>query len=605
MTHDSKITRRRSNSSLRLVALACAVATVAILGCKRASRANGEVSRNWTPPQQEAYLGVPAAEVHNVIQKRLASTPPASINADAWKHVKRLYGTFSNTLLWLNEKGAHQPRVSALLNTVADADSDALRLDDYPLVDLSRSLAAIDKEKPTAEELADADLFLSATFVGYGESMLSGQTDPATLGQNWHINSREERVDSALALTLREDDFKAGLVRMRPQDPGYDSLRVQFMRFRDLVSHGTTWDSVPSGRQLKPGDADSPARLAALRARLSAEGYSSDSGATVAADTATDATSTAKADTAKGSKKGPHVQRTGPGIYDRRLAGAVADFQARHSIGVDSMLGKETVDAMNVSAEYRLAQVAANLERYRWMPRALGNRYIIVNVPQFHLEAHDSGQKALEMKVIVGQEYEDKATPVFSDSMEFVIFRPYWNIPDAIANKEVWPKVSANPSYLAANDMDVYTDHGTRRVRQLPGPKNALGLVKFMFPNDFNIYLHDTPNGELFKKDVRAFSHGCIRLEKPAELAQWVLGWDADRVQQAMHSETNNHQVNLPQKIPVYIVYFTTYARDGQLYFGNDLYDRDSKLVQKVLSVAQQSPETVKALQEFRELAKD
>jgi murein L,D-transpeptidase YcbB/YkuD len=154
----------------------------------------------------------------------------------------------------------------------------------------------------------------------------------------------------------------------------------------------------------------------------------------------------------------------------------------------------------------------------------------------------------------------------------------------------------------ASIDLDSPSSY---RFRQRPGTSNALGLVKFMFPNDFNIYLHDTPNGELFKKDVRAFSHGCIRLEKPAELAQWVLGWDADRVQQAMHSETNNHQVNLPQKIPVYIVYFTTYARDGQLYFGNDLYDRDSKLVQKVLSVAQQSPETVKALQEFRELAKD
>jgi L,D-transpeptidase YcbB len=291
-------------------------------------------------------------------------------------------------------------------------------------------------------------------------------------------------------------------------------------------------------------------------------------------------------------------------VYDRHLAAAVADFQAHHSIGVDSMLGKETVDAMNVSPTYRLAQVAANLERYRWMPRSLGSRYVIVNVPQFHLEAFDSGQKSLEMKVIVGQEYEDKATPVFSDSMEFVVFRPYWNITDAIAAKEIWPKVNSDPGYLAANNMEVYNDHGTRRVRQLPGPKNSLGLVKFMFPNDFNIYLHDTPNDELFKKDVRAFSHGCIRVEKPAELAQWVLGWDADKVQQAMHDGPNNKQVNLPKKIPVYIVYFTTYARGGQLYFGNDLYDRDSKLVQQVQDVAVQSPETLKALESLRQMAK-
>ena len=612
MMPQSANTRRRSSSALLFGALMSAFMLVAGFGCKKVQRANGEVSRNWTPPQQDAYLGVPVAAVREAIAKRIAAQAPSRVSADQWKHVKRLYSTFSNNLLWLDDKGAHQPRVSALLNAIANADSDAIRLDSFPVADLSQSLGAIDKGKATADELADADLLLSSAFVAYGESMLTGQTNPAGLAQNWHISTREERVDSALTLTLREDDFGAGLVRMRPQDPGYDSLRVEFVRFRDLVSRGT-WDSVPAGRQLKPGDSDSPSRLAALRARLSAEGYLSDSSGTSSAvaaepdstaDSAADTTKAMTKATTKRTTKAVHAQRTGPGVYDRRLAAAVADFQARHSIGVDSMLGKETVDAMNVSATYRLAQVAANLERYRWMPRSLGSRYIIVNVPQFHLEAFDSGQKSLEMKVIVGQEYQDKATPVFSDSMEFVIFRPYWNITDAIAAKEIWPKVNADPGYLAANNMEVYNDHGTRRVRQLPGPKNSLGLVKFMFPNDFNIYLHDTPNGELFKKDVRAFSHGCIRLEKPAELAQWVLGWDADRVQQAMHDGPDNRQVNLPKKIPVYIVYFTTFVRGGQLNFGNDLYDRDSKLVQQVQDVAVQSPETAKALASFRDLAK-
>jgi murein L,D-transpeptidase YcbB/YkuD len=611
MMPESTNTYRRARSALRLFGLAGSIALVTALGCKKVERANGEVTRNWTPPQQDAYMGVPATEARAAIQKRLAAAPPSSVNADAWKHVKRLYTTFPNGLLWLTEKGAHQPRVNALLNAVADADSDALRLDAFPLADLSRSLSAIDKSKPTADELADADLLLSSTYVTYGEKMLTGQVDPAGLAQNWHINTQEDKVDSALTLTLREDDFSGGLARMRPQDPGYDSLRAQFVHLRDQVAHGLTWDSVPAGKQLKPGDTDSPARLAALRTRLTAEGYLSDSGATAGAAADSSASDSSAADSAatgtpKRAKKAsrPNANRTGPGVYDRRLAGAVADFQAHHAIGVDSMLGKETVDAMNVSPSYRLAQVAANLERYRWMPRSLGTRYIIVNVPQFHLEAFDSGQKALEMKVIVGQEYEDKATPVFSDSMEFVIFRPYWNITDAIAAKEIWPKVNSDPGYLAANNMEVYNDHGTRRVRQLPGPKNSLGLVKFMFPNDFNIYLHDTPNGELFKKDVRAFSHGCIRLEKPAELAQWVLGWDAEKVQQAMHNGPDNKQVNLPKKIPVYIVYFTAYARGGQLYFGNDLYDRDSKLVQQVQDVAKGSPETEKALESLRQMAK-
>jgi len=376
---------------------------------------------------------------------------------------------------------------------------------------------------------------------------------------------------------------------MRPQDPGYDSLRVQLTRFRDLASRGG-WDSVPAGKALKRGDTDSPTRLAALRARLFAEGFISDSASNTEPAPDSAATKTARA------------KRTGPGVFDATLAGAVAAFQARHGIVVDSMLGKETLDAMNVSPRYRLAQIAANLERYRWMPRTLGSRYIMVNVPQFHLEAFDSGQKTLEMKVIVGKDYEDKATPVFSDSMEYVVFRPFWNVTPDIAAKEIFPK---GPDFLAANNMEVYDDHGRRAVRQRPGPKNSLGLAKFIFPNDYNIYLHDTPNGELFNKDVRAFSHGCIRVEKPAELAQWALGWPADRVEEAMQNGKDNHQVNLPKKIPVYIVYFTTYVSDGQLYFGNDLYDRDSKLIAEVESAATLSPETIQARDALRAMAKD
>src|SRR5205085_12638020 len=308
--------------------------------------------------------------------------------------------------------------------------------------------------------------------------------------------------------------------------------------WRGIVAKGG-WQPVPSiSGNVKPGGSTNPAVLTAVRNRLAAEGIP-----VTAAGAATDSTRAGAA-------------RSGPGIYDRDLAGAVAVFQQRHSINVDSALGKETIDALNVPATYRLAEIAANMERYRWLPRSFGSRYIFVNVPAFHLEAYDSGQKVLEMKVIVGQEYEDKATPVFADSMETVVFRPYWNVPPDIAAKEIFPKGDA---YMAANNMEVYNDGGQRAVRQRPGPKNALGFVKFLFPNDFNIYLHDTPNHELFNKDVRAFSHGCIRVEKPSELAQWVLGWDASRVDEAMQGGKDNQSVKLPKKIPVFITYATTY----------------------------------------------
>jgi len=207
------------------------------------------------------------------------------------------------------------------------------------------------------------------------------------------------------------------------------------------------------------------------------------------------------------------------------------------------------------------------------------------------------------MKVIVGQDYEDKATPVFADSMEYVVFRPFWNVTPDIADKEIFPKLASNPGYLEANDMETYQEGGATRVRQRPGPKNSLGLVKFVFPNDFNIYFHDTPNGELFNKDVRAFSHGCIRLEHPDQLAQYALGWPSDKVNEAMQTGANNTQVKLPRKIPVYIVYGTAYIRNGELYFGNDLYDRDAALVKATAEGAIPSPQSVQAVQALRRIA--
>src|SRR6185503_1414425 len=229
-----------------------------------------------------------------------------------------------------------------------------------------------------------------------------------------------------------------------------------------------------------------------------------------------------------------------------------------------------------------------------------GERYIMVNVPAFTVAAYDSGHKSLEMKVIVGMEYEGRATPVFADSMEFVVFRPYWNVTPTIQEKEFAGRDAAS---LAAGGFEFYNDGGQTRIRQVPGPKNALGLVKFLFPNDFNIYLHDTPNDELFKKDVRAFSHGCIRLEKPDEMAAYVLGWDMDRVHAAMNGGGDNKTVKLTTKIPVYITYFTTYVMDGKLFFGNDLYKRDDQLVAKVMPGAILPPDFERAARTLHKMA--
>lgn len=546
----------------------------------------GDVSgKLWSPASITEVKGVPIATLRSAIQQRLTAKHPDSVSGEAWEHTKRLYKRFEQSPLWLERGGLDKDRVEALTNAVLSATDDAVRIDDYPVAQMTRSIATVRETKqPTAEQLADADVLLTAAYASLGEDLLVGRVNPKSIGQSWHIERHDENVDSALVRTLTKTPLENAIAAMRPTDDDYAALRKELQRYRELVSKGG-WKPIPAGKSLKRGQTGSPQRLAALRARLEAEGIkiaapsvpTTDSGATTSARS--DAT------------------------FDDGLAAAVAQFQTRHSINVDSSLGSETLNSLNVPAEYRLGQIAANLERYRWMPRMLGERYVYVNVPAFQLTAYDSGTTALQMKVIVGQEFEDKATPVFSDSMEFVVFRPYWNITPDIQAKEIAPKVAANPGYLAANDMEYYKDGGQTRIRQRPGPKNSLGYVKFLFPNDFNIYLHDTPNHELFDKDVRAFSHGCIRVEKPTELAQWVLGWDAARVEQAMREGKDNQSVKLPKKIPVYIAYGTAYVRDGQLYFGNDLYHRDDQLVKAIATGAVVSPSAVRAIEELRRMA--
>jgi murein L,D-transpeptidase YcbB/YkuD len=555
--------------------------------CNRAdSKSAGKVEnpQTWAPDKLTSVEGVPATEIEALIQKKLNGPRLPRIDDDQWGHTKRLYKLYGNNPLWLTSNGLHETRTKALTNAILAANADGMRLDDYPIGDLANVIAALKETKtPTAEQLASADLLLSASYVALGEDLLTGQVDPRTVAQAWHVNPEEENVDSALVRNLRYEQLDKALATMRPTDDDYASLSKHLQNYRAIVANGG-WQKVPDTKNIKPRAPANPAVLAAVRNRLAVEGIVPSNGAN-------------KASMAPLLQTG--AAQSG-GTYDHDLAAAVALFQARHGINVDSALGKETVESMNVPANYRLAEIAANMERFRWLPRSFGSRYVFVNVSAFKLEAYDTGQKVLEMKVIVGQEYQDKATPVFADSMETVVFRPYWNVTPDIAAKEIFPKGAA---YLERENMETYQENGQTRVRQRPGPKNALGYVKFLFPNDFNIYLHDTPNHELFKEDVRAFSHGCIRVEKPAELAQWVLGWPADKVRQEMDNPPDNKSVNVPHKIPVYITYFTTYIDNGQLYFGNDLYNRDDKLVPIVMSGAMPSKEIVDAVQALRRIA--
>jgi murein L,D-transpeptidase YcbB/YkuD len=612
-SHRFRSARRRPAALVLATALGAASALAACGdGSRRtaaaADTAGGEVDRGWNPATLSEVAGVPVAAVRQALATRLEGERPAPLTEVQWKHVRALYRRFQGNVLWMDEKGPDKSRATALLKALVSGDRDALRLDAYPLPALAQALVPLrDGQRATPEQLAEADVLLTSAYAALGEDLLTGQVNPRTVSQDWHIDPRDEEVDSALVRSLREAEIDRGIARMRPQNPDYEVLRTALVQYRDLAKRGG-WAAIPAGRALKPGEPDAAARIQALRARLAAEGLlGTDSSAAAArqADSSAVPAPNAIGGNDSAARKRParvRAPRAGELVYDVTLAGAVAAYQARHAITVDSMLGAETVKSMNLPTSYRLGQIAANLERHRWMPRELGERYVFVNVPAFHLEAYEGGKKALDMRVIVGEEYEGRRTAVFSDTMTTVVFRPYWFVTDDIANEELWPKQNADPGYFAANNYETWNDAGTTRIRQTPGPKNSLGLVKFLFPNAFNIYLHDTPNDNLFAKDVRAFSHGCIRLEKPAEFAQWVLGWSADSVQRAMTTEPDNKEIKVARRLPVYISYFTTYVQDGQLRFGNDLYDRDTDMVKAVTAEAGQRPEMVEAVQAIRRL---
>ena len=483
------------------------VALTLVLGAcssgDKTGESGGEIAKGtYAPSRTTAIKGVDANLVRTEIGRLVTTGRPEWMTDHQWLHTKQTYKLYNNSPLWLEKEGAGR-RVKSLATALTASHGDGLRLDAYPLAEITTALTALKEDKQTPEALAQTDMLLTQAYIALAEDMLTGQVDPRSVTQSWNIDVHEDQLDSAFVRTVRAENIEEALSSMRPRDDDYVFLQAELDRYRELVVKGG-WGTVPAGKAVAPGAKDSPARIAALRARLAAEGI------VLAAAPAAG------------------------GVYDGALAGAVATWQSMHGIGVDSMLGVETLEALNRPAAYRLGQIAANLERLRWMPRSLGLRYLVVNVPAFRVEGYEDGKKAIEMKVIVGADFTDRATPVFSDTMTHVVFRPYWNVTDDIANKELWPKIRANSGYMEANDYETFQESGKTRIRQRPGPKNSLGLVKFMFPNAYNIYLHDTPNQKLFQEDVRAFSHGCIRLEKPAELAQWLLKWDAAKVQAAM-----------------------------------------------------------------------
>jgi murein L,D-transpeptidase YcbB/YkuD len=500
----------------------------------------------------------PAAEA---IRTRVAAASSGDAGSVA-AQVGRFYGGRQYAPAWHDGKG-RASRAPLAISILQQADEHGLAQGEYrprSLVDAVQQATQV--KKPDIERdagaIADLDVRLTTAVLTLARDVAIGRVEPSVMDARW--NQRRALPDLAAALqSALEREAATFLDRVQPVHPEYAALKKSLAALRAQREPG--WPSVPrvAARRGLP-----PTVIATLRQRLAAEGY------LAAGD--------------------------GAAVMDEDAVAGLRRFQEHHALPPSGALDPATLAAMNVPLETRIAQVATNLERWRWLPDDLGARHFIVNIPYFHLIARERGEPVMDIRVVVGKQGNE--TPTFSDEMKEVVFSPYWNIPETIALEETAPAVARDPDYLARNNMEVVTASGKvvpesaipwddpdalsrLSFRQRPGANNALGYVKFLFPNKYNVYLHDTPADALFKRIGRAFSHGCVRVEEPEALASYVLRdqpeWTADAILAAMRAGEEKH-VALKAPIPVHIVYFTAWVdAAGGLHFQPDVYGYDAR----------------------------
>ncbi|MEJ7694574.1 L,D-transpeptidase family protein [Daejeonella sp.] len=475
---------------------------------------------------------------------------------------KKFYRERSFKLGWFKNNEI-VPQANEMMTMISKAGEEGLDPKKYQFKDFKTMFANLEAAKADSAKFTEIqkeiDVALTGTYFVWASDYYRGVIIPKENKEiEWDVKRNKIKLHKALMTVLNERESKYSYAKFSPLHPEYARLKSALANYRKVQAAGG-WPKVTSTKYAV--GQKSPA-VSGLKKRLGL----------------------ASADS----------------TFNAETVTALKNFQSAQGLKPDGNLGPETVKLLNVPVDQRIKQIILNMERWRWIPKSFEEDYLIVNIPEFRLRVFEKGKEALAMNVIVGKTMN--STPIFSDKMENVVLAPYWNVPASIVRDELGSKIANDPGYLERTNMELVDSKGNQVdpsqvdfssvtrdswkyiLRKKPGPKNDLGDVKFIFPNTNDIYLHDTPHDELFSQAKRNFSHGCVRVERPLELAEYLLrpvGWDMGKIQSTIAQGTEKH-VRLKQVLPVYLVYFTAWADEsGNVHFREDIYGHDRTLAQQ------------------------
>lgn len=458
--------------------------------------------------------------------------------------------------IWTDGSPEHQARIIALFQAITHADDHGLPVGEYDTTALEAEMRAIDSPR----DLGRVEVALSSLFLRYAQQIQTGVTVPAKIDDG--IKREVPLRDRTELLAEFAKSQPAPFLRaLPPRSEEYSALMREKLRLERVRAEGG-WGPTVNAGSLRPGQ--SGQAVIQLRNRLIAMGY---------------------------------MDRIATQTYDENIQRAVQRFQDHMGLEADGVAGGSTIKAINTGPEERLKSIIVAMERERWMNIDRGERYIWVNLTTYSVRIIEAGQVSFESKTVVGKNVGDQRTPEFSDEMEHMVINPSWYVPRSIIQNEYLPAMRANPGAAGhleitdgagrvvsrgAIDFAAYGSYFPFNMRQPPGPGNALGLVKFMFPNQYNIYLHDTPSKSLFNREVRTFSHGCVRVHKPFDFAYAILGAQEENPKEFFHTTLDTRKetkVELEKKLPVHLVYRTAFTdTQGNMNYRPDMYQRDVKI---------------------------